>query len=113
MSWHFRITKHSKRPSDRVLRDKTDGKIWKEFRFSDGTYFDNPNRLMLNCDWFQPFKHFEYSVGVIFFVLLNLPREIRFKRENVVLAAVIPGPNEPSLTINSSLDQTVSDLNKL
>ena len=110
------IIKHSKRASDQVLRDIADGKVWKEFQSSDGKlYFDNPCNcgLMLNCDWFQPFKHFKYSVGVIYFVLLNLPRAIRFKRENVILAAVIPGPSEPSLTINSYLDPIVSDLNKL
>lgn len=110
------ITKHSKRASNEVLSDITDGNVWKEFQSSDGKlYFDNPNNygLMLNCDWFQPFKHFKYSVGVIYFVLLNLPRAIRFKRENVILAAVIPGPSEPSLTINSYLDPIVSDLNKL
>ena len=111
------ITEHSKRVGKhQVLSDITDGKIWKEFEVIDGKpYFDNPNNygLMLNCDWFQPFKHFQYSVGVIYFVLLNLPRAIRFKRENVILAAVIPGPAEPSLTINSYLDPIVNDLNKL
>ena len=31
-----------------------------------------------------------------FFVVNNLPREIRFKEENVILAGIIPGPEEPS-----------------
>lgn len=34
-------------------------------------------------------------------------------KENVILAAVIPGPDEPHLMINSYLDPIVSDLNKL
>ena len=50
---------------------------------------------------------------MIYFVLINLPRAIRFKCENVILAAVIPGPAEPSLTINSYLDPIINDLNKL
>ena len=110
------ITKYSKGARSPKISDITDGRIWREFRSSDGKlYFNNPDNygLMLNCDWFQPFKHFTYSVGVVYFMLLNLPRAIRFKRENVILAAVIPGPDEPHLTINSYLDPIVSDLNKL
>lgn len=54
-----------------------------------------------------------YSVGVIYLVILNLPRSIRYKRENVILFGVIPGPSEPSLTVNSYLSPLVSDLLKL
>ena len=31
--------------------------------------------VMLNLDRFQPFSHVNYSVGVIYMVILNLPRE--------------------------------------
>ena len=51
--------------------------------------------------------------GVIYIVIINLPRSIRFKRENVILCGIIPGPIEPSLTINSYLSPIVSDLEKL
>ena len=69
--------------------------------------------LLLNIDWLQPFKHTQHSVGVIYIVILNLPRSVRFKRENVILFGIIPGPNEPSLTINSYLKPLVLDLQKL
>lgn len=45
---------------------------------------------MLNLDWFQPFKHVKYSVGVLYAVILNLPRDERFKLKNVLLIGVIP-----------------------
>lgn len=55
-------------------------------------------------DWFQPFKNRnDYSVGVIYFVLPNLPRNIRFRSENVIIAGLIPAfKNEPH-SINSFL----------
>ncbi len=46
-------------------------------------------------------------------VILNLPRSIRFKRENVLLLGVIPGPSEPSLNINTYLEPIVGELKKL
>ena len=58
---------------------------------------------MLNCDWFQPFERTQYSVGVLYAVILNLPRSIRFKPENVLIIGIIPGPDEPPLVINSYL----------
>lgn len=52
---------------------------------------------MLNLDWFQPFTNAQYSVGVIYGVICNLPRSERFKTSNIITLAVIPGPNEPKL----------------
>ena len=75
-------------------------------------FLSSPNNygLLLNINWFKPFKHSTYSVGVIFLVVLNLPRSIRFKRENVLLYGIMPGPSEPTLTVNSYLTPLVSDL---
>ena len=82
----------------------------------DGSPFlseSNNYGLLLNVDWVQPYKHITYSVGVVYLVALNLPRTIQFKRENVILFGVIPGPCEPSLTINTYLDPLVSELVEL
>ena len=65
---------------------------------------------MLNVDWMQPFKHTQYSVGVMYLVLMNLPRSERFKRENVFLVGIISGPNEPRNNINSFLKPLVDEL---
>ncbi len=35
--------------------------------------------LMLNVDWFQPYKHVSDSIGAIYLSVMNLSREERFK----------------------------------
>ena len=95
------------------LGDMYDGLVWQEFYEVNGKPFlaqQNNVGLMLNCDWFQPFKLTEYSVGVIYAVIINLPRAIRFKHENVIIVGIIPGPSEPSLHLNSYLRPLVDDL---
>ena len=92
------------------LSDVYDGTIWKDFLIVDHCPFlseYNNYGLLLNIDWLQPYKHIEYSVGVMY---LNLPRSIRFKRENIILCGVISGPCEPSLSVNSYLSPLTSDL---
>ena len=96
-----------------TLADIYDGKIWKEMKWKDGSrFFDKEHNLglMLNCDWFPPFERTEYSVGVLYAVILNLPRAIRFKPENVIIISIIPGPSEPPLTINTYLKPLVDEL---
>lgn len=66
--------------------------------------------LMLNIDWFQPYKHTNSSVGVMYLVIVNLPRSVRFKRENVIIAGILPGPTEPKHDINPYLEPLVSEL---
>ena len=96
-----------------LLTDVFDGRVWREFLFVGGEPFLAGNRslgLMLNVDWFQPFKLSRYSVGVIYLVVMNLPRNERFKFENVILVGVIPGPHEPSISINTYLAPLVDEL---
>ena len=99
------------------LHDVYNGLIWKEFMTYSGTNFLSTEynyAILLNVDWLQPFVHITYSVGIVYAVILNLPRLIRFKRENVILLlGVIPGPSEPPLTINSYLAPIVADLLEL
>ena len=96
--------------------DVVDGKFWKEFLDYNGQqlYFSDPRNLgvILNIDWFQPFENVNHSCGVIYLALLNLPRELRFKWENVILVGIIPGPKEPKLTVNSYLKPLIDDLLK-
>ena len=70
--------------------------------------------LLLNCDWFQPYKHSQYSVGVLYLFILNLPSSLHFKPENVIIAGIIPGPSESSyFEMNSFLRPLVKELNSL
>ena len=96
-----------------ILTDVFDGKVWREFLFVGGEPLLAGERslgVMLNVDWFQPFKLARYSVGGIYLVIMNLPRNERFKVENVILVGVIPGPHEPSGSINSYLSPLVDEL---
>jgi len=102
---------------EKILSDIYDGNIWKEFLNYKGTPFlSNPYNLglMLNCDWFQLFDHSTYSVGILYLVILNLPRSIRFKPENIWIVGIIPGPAEPDYSeLNSYLRPLVKELNYL
>lgn len=103
------------RGEDAVLRDVYDGQVWKEFMKYNGEPFlseDGNFALMLNMDFFQPYKHVQYSVGAIYLTVMNLPRDIRYKQENVILVGLIPGPCEPKHDINSFLEPLVDELLK-
>ena len=96
-----------------VIEDIYSSKVWKEYQqFNNEPFLSEPNSfgLMLNIDWFCPFKHGRYSVGAIYMCLMNLPREIRFKPENIILIGLIPGPTEPKLTIDPFLRPLVDEL---
>ena len=98
---------------DSVMMDVTDGAIWKEFKDSNGNLFCEEKRnigFILNFDFFNPFENSQYSLGVIYLAVLNIPREHRFKWENVIIVGIIPGPEEPKLDINSFLRPMVDEL---
>ena len=80
-----------------VLADVYDGRIWKEFvNFRGRPFFSEPYCLAfsLNVDWFQLFKHVTDSVGAIYITILNLPRYLCYRPENIILCGVILGPKE-------------------
>lgn len=66
---------------------------------------------MLSIDWFQPFKHTTYSVGIMYLSIMNLPRSLRFRSENIILVGIIPG-QQTKVDINTFLDPLlVTELN--
>ena len=90
------------------LGDVYDGCVWNDFsEFLSQQY---SWCLALNVDWFQPFSHICDSAGAIYLVIQYLPRQERYKRENMILVGIIPGPKEPSLNINSYLTPLVYEL---
>ncbi|PKY36349.1 hypothetical protein RhiirB3_396742, partial [Rhizophagus irregularis] len=103
---HFeRLLRHwsNRRQFDNILTDIYDGQIWKTFRETDdensAKFFrpevaDSHLGLMINLDWFQPYDGTFYSIGVIYAAICNLPRDIRFKRKNLLVLGLLPGPNE-------------------
>ena len=97
------------------ILDIYSGRIWKEFAQFKGVPFlakEYSIAFILNVDWFQPYKHTQTSVGVIYLTVLNLPRYIRYKRENIILVGMIPGPREPKC-LNPFLKPLVEELLEL
>lgn len=102
-----------------LYTDIYDGEIWKTFPSStdNSAQFFTPDTadshlgIMINLDWFQPFDSASYSTGAIYGVICNLPREVRFKKENMLILALLPGPNEVKLhKINHYLAPIVDEL---
>ncbi len=108
---------------DDILTDIYDGRVWKTFKGTNDETSPNFFRpevadshlgLMLNLDWFQPFDGTNHSTGVLYAAICNLPRDIRFKRENLLIISILPGPNEVSLhKINHYLAPMVDELESL
>ncbi|KAG8898610.1 hypothetical protein FRB99_007328 [Tulasnella sp. 403] len=77
----------------------------------------NEGRLLfaLAIDWFAAHNsgpaRKTWSVGAMFLVCLNLPKNIRFKPENVCLLGIIPGPSKPTPTqLHYFLDIVTTEL---
>ena len=92
-----------------ILGDIFDGRVWRISDLQGCTFFSCTTQLWVK-DWMQPFEHTTYSVGVIYLVFMNLPMHERFKRENVILAGIIPDPSEPPRNINTYLSPLVDEL---
>ena len=96
-----------------IYSDVYDGKFYKEFKDEGGLPFFRDKRnigLLVNFDFFNPFKKSKYSLGVIYAVIINLPRRVRFLWENVLVLGIIPGPKEPSKNINTYIEPFVDEL---
>lgn len=96
-----------------VLSDVYDGQVWKDFqKFEDVPFLSEPfsYALMINVDWFQPYTHTQYSIGAIYVTILNLPRHVRNKKCNIILIGIMPGPREPSKTMNSFIEPLIEEL---
>lgn len=96
-----------------TMHDVCDGKLYKEFKDNEGQLFFQDKRnigFLLNIDWFNPFERSEYSLGAVYLVIVNLPRNVRFDWENVITLGLIPGPKEPSLHVNSFLRPVIDEL---
>ena len=93
-----------------MLSSVYDGQIWSDFMQCEGVPFlASPHSygLILNLDWFQPYKHLTYSVGVLYLSVL------RYSKAYTILVGILPGPHEPKLTVNTYLEPLVNDLLEL
>ena len=104
--WRKRVVQHN------TLHDVYDGKMWSEFQVYNGCPFlSDPLSFAftINLDWFRPFKHSNFSVGAMYMTIMNLPRNLRNKPENILLVGILPGPSEPT-NINGFLKPLVDEL---
>ena len=104
--WRDRII-----PSN-LLGDIYDRHVWKVFaNFNGRQFLSEPHSLAfsLNVDWFQPFKHATDSVGAIYRSILNLPRSLQYRPENIILCGIIPGHKEPK-DLNVHLQLLIQEL---
>ena len=94
-------------PAEEDMRDIFDGQFLRDFKGPDGQPFCSTVQagrysFGLCVDFFNPFTNKQAgkkcSIGIISVVCLSLPPSLRYKAENMFLAGVIPGPNEPPLT---------------
>ncbi len=74
-----------------VRKDVHTGNAWKMLQCQH-KYFSSDHELALqyNIDWWQPHENSNKSLGVMYFAICNLPREIRYKRENLIIGGIIP-----------------------
>ena len=95
-----------------TLQDVYDGKIWSEFQVYSGRLFlwDSLSfAFTINLDWFRPFKHSNYSIGAMYMTIMNLPRNLRNKPENILFVGILPAPSE-STNIDGFLKPSVDEL---
>lgn len=95
------------------LADMCDWEFFKTFKDDSGSLFFSDKRnigAIVILDWFNPFKHQEYSMGILYMVFVNLPRHVRFKWENAVVLGVISGPKEAKYNLNSFLKPFIEEL---
>lgn len=105
---------------DDRMRDVHDGEYLRSFTDDHNnpfksTYDVGRYTFSLGVDFFNPFGNkqagLKSSIGVLSVVCLNLPAKLHYKTENMFLAGVIPGPNEPPLdAINHYLTPLVDEL---
>ena len=105
--WRCRAT------PDGCMSDVYDGKVWKDFLSEKYDSFLATKRsigVMLNVDFFQPYKHVQESYGVIYMTIMNLPRAERFKQQNVLIIGIIPAFEHEPDSLNFFLRPLVDEL---
>lgn len=103
----------TRKSTEGFLSDIYDGQVWKDFaspKFSNFLLSKRSYGLMLNFDFFQPYKHTTDSYGVFYMTLLNLPRDVRFKEENVLLVGIIPAFEHEPTSLNTFMKPLVAEL---
>lgn len=113
MTWHY-----ENRSSSGELRHPSDGEAWKHFDRVHPTFARDPRnvRLGLCSDGFTPYIQASatpYSCWPVIVTPYNLPPDMCMSKPYMFLAAVIPGPHNPTAGIDIFLQPLVDDLKRL
>ena len=85
-----------------VMSDVYDGEMWKSFLFTADQKELLSSKytlgLLLNADWFQPYKHVTYSTGAMYISILNFPRQLRYCHGNTFVIGSYLGHMNQSYT---------------
>lgn len=99
--------------SDCMTSDIYDGDVWADFcseKFGNFLQYKRNYGVMLNFDFFQPYRHTTESYGVFYLTLMNLPRSEHFKKENVLLVGIIPPLGHEPASLNTFMKPLVDEL---
>ena len=94
------------------LGDIYDGELYKKI-VNEGLLPDSRDIVFsISLDGYQIFRQQRDDCWVILVINHNLPPEVRVKKENLLIVAVIPGPKQPK-DFNSFLQPLVDELKLL
>ncbi|CAG8854910.1 42574_t:CDS:2, partial [Gigaspora margarita] len=95
-----------------TIRDIYDGKLYKEI-LEEGLLSDNRDIVFsASLDRYQIFEQQRDDCWVILMINNNLLPEIRVKKENLLVVAIIPGPKQPK-NFNTFMRPLINELKQL
>jgi hypothetical protein len=115
------LKESAKGPGPDIITGAFEAEFLRSFEWKDGTMFvdrkgvEGRFAFTLNIDFFSVEGNrrggARASAGIISMACLNLPLEIRYNPENMFLAGIIPGPEEPHLTeLNHYVRPVIDDM---
>jgi hypothetical protein len=109
----FKLRYRSQREEcDDGYSDIFDGHLYKEL-VEEGFFTDVRDIALIgSTDGYQIFRQKTDDCWVVMFINANLSPDIRVKKENLLISAIIPGPNQPK-DFNSFLRPIIDELKLL
>ncbi|XP_010474311.1 PREDICTED: uncharacterized protein LOC104753810 [Camelina sativa] len=110
LRWH-----QTNKSNDGKLRHPVDSVTWDQMNAKYPSFVAEERNvwLGLSTDGFNPFnmKNNNYSCWPVLLVNYNLPPDLCMKKENIMLTLLVPGPQQPSNSIDVYLEPLIEDLN--
>ena len=95
-----------------IYQDIFDGTLYQQ-HLSNGLFSDSRDIILIgSLDGYQLFRQKRDDCWVIMFINCNLAPDIRVKKQNLLIGAIIPGPKSPN-NMNSFFAPIINKLKKL